>query len=103
MEVTKTLHELLNIWAEVRRRIVAALSLTSDLPNHPFVLSQNFSSETETGLKNPRWMLEDQVGRIDSLTEKTKALNSLVRTLIYIILFLHLKSTVYVVACTCVH
>ncbi|KAK6522984.1 hypothetical protein TWF281_002410 [Arthrobotrys megalospora] len=78
MEVTKTLHELLTIWSEVRRRIVAALSLTTDIPSHPFVLSQHVGSETEAGLKKPRGMLQDQLGRIDSLTEKTKALNSLV-------------------------
>ncbi|KAF3265586.1 hypothetical protein TWF192_000232 [Orbilia oligospora] len=74
-------------WAEVRRRILAALSLVKEIPVHPFILSLDeriFGEDSQEGLKTRislqkiRATLEDNVERLDSLTEKTKALNSLV-------------------------
>ncbi|KAF3168195.1 hypothetical protein TWF751_007900 [Orbilia oligospora] len=86
IETTKALHQLMFTWAEVRRRILAALSLLKEIPAHTFIVSLDrervqYAKEelkTRTGLQKARAMLEDNVERLDSLTEKTKALNSLV-------------------------
>ncbi|KAF3220776.1 hypothetical protein TWF679_008967 [Orbilia oligospora] len=87
IETTKALHQLMFNWAEVRRRILAALSLVKEIPVHPFILSLDeriFGEDSQEGLKTRislqkiRATLEDNVERLDSLTEKTKALNSLV-------------------------
>ncbi|EGX48586.1 hypothetical protein AOL_s00080g215 [Orbilia oligospora ATCC 24927] len=82
---TKALHQLMFIWAELRRRVLAALSLVKEIPAHPFIVSpgpelchSNGEPKMRTSLQEARAMLKDNVERLDSLTEKTKALNSLV-------------------------
>ncbi|KAF3316266.1 hypothetical protein TWF173_002588 [Orbilia oligospora] len=79
IETTKALHQLMFNWAEVRRRILAALSLVKELPTHPFIVSLDNGGglKTRIGLQIFQATLEDNVERLDSLTEKTKALNSL--------------------------
>ncbi|KAF3109848.1 hypothetical protein TWF102_009116 [Orbilia oligospora] len=87
IETAEALHQLMFIWAEVRRRILAALSLVKEIPTHTFIVSLErervqYAKEelkTRTGLQKARAMLEDNVERLDSLPEKTKALNSLLR------------------------
>ncbi|KAK6340059.1 hypothetical protein TWF730_001832 [Orbilia blumenaviensis] len=84
MNVTKTIHKLLTLWAEVRRRTTVVLNLMKRLLSSRFVKT-NFSHPDnridgflEGSFQELQLELQDHLGKIDILVEKTKALNSLV-------------------------
>lgn len=78
---TRSLHHLLPLWVQVRRRLIAAKDLAEQLTSHPFFLSVNGmdnSAAVRSRLARKIKIIEDHIGRCNELAEQTNVLISLI-------------------------
>jgi Mg2+ and Co2+ transporter CorA len=81
LSYTRELHQILPLWAQVRRRLVAAKDLAEQMVEHPFFRSINGLDDTHVvrSLLSKRLkILDDQIGRCNELAEQTNVLISLI-------------------------
>ncbi|OAL00275.1 hypothetical protein IQ06DRAFT_143121 [Phaeosphaeriaceae sp. SRC1lsM3a] len=80
LSTTRSLHHLLPLWTQARRRLIAAKDLAEQLTSHPFFASINGadnSAAVRARLVRKVKILDDQIGRCNELAEQTQVLISL--------------------------
>ncbi|KAJ9612460.1 hypothetical protein H2200_004057 [Cladophialophora chaetospira] len=78
LKYTRELHQLSPLWAQVRRRLVAARDLAKQMIVHPYFISMNAQEAFEPYLKKCMNVIEEQIDRSAELTEETNNLISLI-------------------------
>ncbi|ORX98756.1 hypothetical protein BCR34DRAFT_142988 [Clohesyomyces aquaticus] len=81
LQYTRELHQLSPIWVEVRRRLLEAKNLTSELIEHPYFPQDQRTKtrkRTERYLQKHSKTLQDQLTRCSELSVQTNVLISLI-------------------------